>query len=476
MSTADRFDRHLESLLAELTGPQMPAYIDDALATATARPQRGPSILSRFGAGTAGPRYRMALVGLPVVLVLAAAIVGLLVIGNQNPTPSPTPNAPSAGPTETSEASPVPTTKPTPTPAPSLGTCDGYARAADARVVDAVGEQPWETEKVVSPPAFSSLGDGVIAGFAEQLGSGPAVVLIDPADGTACRLVDLESAADLWELEWSPLGDALAIAVGKQVLVWSAAGLTQVLRLADTGFGVTLAWSPAGEAIAIGSGSPIAVVFADGSRRSVAIQHATSLAWSPDASRFAAIGVDTDDPEDTRRLVVISGDGLVIDPIDERAGLAGWLDGQTILAGSSTDAGALEAFDLGPRTWRTWSPASTEPIGLTSIIGYAPGLTGLAFFANDDINVLAAPVDLIVRDLPSGERHVLATKAYPPSNAFGTGAWSPDGTHIAVSVIGDPTDPRARPGVSIYALAGGDPTFVSPIQVILTEGSWQPVP
>jgi len=81
MNTPDRFDRHVERLLADLAGSAMPAYIDDALAIATSRPQRRPSILARLGVGTPGPRFRAALVGVPVVLAVSVALVGILVIG-----------------------------------------------------------------------------------------------------------------------------------------------------------------------------------------------------------------------------------------------------------------------------------------------------------------------------------------------------------------------------------------------------------
>ena len=94
MNTADRFDRHVENLMDELAGPGIPGYLDDALATATARPQRRPSILGRLLGGPLAskpPMLRTAMIGLPVVLALSIALVGVLVIGGPNETPSPSP-------------------------------------------------------------------------------------------------------------------------------------------------------------------------------------------------------------------------------------------------------------------------------------------------------------------------------------------------------------------------------------------------
>jgi hypothetical protein len=211
------------------------------------------------------------------------------------------------------------------------------------------------------------------------------------------------------------------------------------------------------------------LLFADGSRREVALENVTAIAWAPDGSQFAVAGSQPG-------IDVLSSDGSTMEPIDASGGLAGWLDNQTVVTPALSLTGALDAFDLVPGTSRGWAPAPTGSIGLTNVIGYAPGITSYAYFANDSIDQLGDPMDLIVRDLPSNTRHVLAQNLYPPNFAAATGAWSPDGTHLAVSIIAAADDPRAQPGLWIYAVGGGEPTFVSAVELALLPGSWQPLP
>ena len=95
MTTADRFDRYVEDLLGELAEPGYPAYLDGAIATATARAQRGASLFPRLGLG-AGPGARSMRLVVPIAVV-TALVVGLLsfsLFGGPEKTPDASRNTP----------------------------------------------------------------------------------------------------------------------------------------------------------------------------------------------------------------------------------------------------------------------------------------------------------------------------------------------------------------------------------------------
>lgn len=484
MNTSDRFDRHLEHLLGDLAGEAMPAYIDEALATATARPQRRPSIVSRLLAGRTGSKtaFRFAAVGLPVVLLLAIGIIGLLAIGSPVPTPSPSPVPTLAG---TDAPTTVPPTSAPPTSAPTDGAvepCPGYAESADARTLDETGGDAWQVE-TGPPPPIGSRREGLIAAEARELPDGrPAVVLIDPATGDTCRLIDLDANEQVHKFEWTLRGDALAISTQSRALVWSSAGLTELYRVPDdrTGDGFTLAWAPTGEAIAVGNRGDLLlrIVERTSSLTELPIVIVFELAWSPDGRRLhVGSGVHTGG---TVVHALVTGRDEVdrIDigsTIDDGESVAGWLDNDTLIVGSSGehgyDAGApgYDAYDVASGTRQPW--ASTEAFNRPIGIGYAPGLTALALFAGIDGQ---NPMDLVVRDLPSGVDHVLERRIRAGDQVTGTGAWSPNGSRLAVSIQAGPGAPRT--GVWLYALDGSEPTQISTLDVSLTNGAWQPVP
>jgi hypothetical protein len=169
-----------------------------------------------------------------------------------------------------------------------------------------------------------------------------------------------------------------------------------------------------------------------------------------------------------------------IDPIDigsavdNGESVAGWLDNDTLIVGSSGatpyDQGApgYDAYDVASGTRRPW--ASTEPFNSAIDIGYAPGLTALALFAGIDRQ---NPVDLVVRDLPSGVDQVLAQRIRS-GDQVGTGAWSPNGSRLAIAIQAGPGAQGS--GLWLYALAGSEPTRISTLDISLTNGAWQPVP
>jgi hypothetical protein len=476
MSSAERFDRYVESLLGELAVQGIPAYLDEAVATATARPQRRPSTLSRLVGGSlvSGPSVlRTAMLGLPVVLALTIGLVGVLVLGGPGETPSPSP-VPSLG--TATPATPGPTASaPSPT-ASAVEPCPGYADAADARTLDDGGGDAWQGE-TGPPPPIESRREGFIAAQALELPGGrPAVVLIDPATGVTCRLIDLNANEEVHEFHWTSRGDALAISTGRRALVWSTAGLTELHRVPrGDATALTLAWSPTGEAVAIGGlGSrELRIVEDDWSWTELPIESVLELAWSPDGSRLyvafpAHVGANVLD-------ALITNRGQ-IDPIVIEAGVAGWLDIDTLIVGGTGATDGYDAYDVASGTRQPWSEASTENLGLINSIGYAPGLTAVALFANSNTDPQATPQDLIVQHLPSGEMQVLGTRLFPPFNAVGGGAWSPDRTRIAVSLEGAADDPRLVPGLWIYPLDGSEPIhLVSAFQVRVSNGAWQPL-
>ena len=271
-------------------------------------------------------------------------------------------------------------------------------------------------------------------------------------------------------------GQALAFSTGRRLLVWATGGILEVHRVGQgRPTGITFDWSDAAQAFAIGNlGSErLILAFADGSRSESGIEGAYELAWSPDGRRLhAAYPAHTGDAVLHALLTTERG---TIEPIDIGSGVTGWLDNDTLIVGSLGSNGGYDRFDIPSETRQPWSDASTETFGLMNQIGYAPGLTGLALFANSGSQ--ATPQDLVVQDLPSGEIHVLGTRLFPPFNAVGRGTWSPDGTRIAVSLEGAADDPRLVPGLWLYSLAGGDPIqLVSTFTVRVSNGAWGPQP
>ena len=474
MSTADRFDRHVESLMDELAGQGLPSYMDEAVATATARPQRRPSWLGRLAGGwlaSRSPMLRTALIGLPVVLALTIGLVGTLVIGGPDETPSPMPSLGTVVPDGTPEptaSGPGPTaTSPTDT---ALEPCPGYADAADARTVDD-GGVAWQSE-TGAPPPIESRREGRIAAFARDLPGGrPAVVLIHPATGETCRLIDLNRNDEVFYFQWTLRGDALAISTGRRVLVLSSAGLTELDRVpggetAD----VSVAWSPTGEAIAIGGpGSRgLRIVQPDWSTTEVPIENDLEFAWSPDGSRLYMSFASHTGEAIAETLVTVDGQ---LDPLVLETGAAGWLDDGTLITAHVGAGTGLDAYDIATGSRTTWSTADIVARGLQRQIGFAPGMTGVAMFANDDAG--SATMDLRVIDLPSGEVHVLA-EGIVADGIIGDGAWSPDDTRLAVSVLVAEGDERADSGVWLYSREGGEPTLLTTLRVQVTLGAWQP--
>jgi WD40 repeat protein len=486
MNTSDRFDRHLEDLLGDLAGQSMPAYIDEALATATARPQRGPSWRGRLVGGSLTskpPMLRTAMIGLPVVLALTIGLVGALVTGGPDESPSPSP--PSSLGTVVPDGTPEPAASgPGPTaPSPTggaLGPCPAYADGADARTLDDAPGAAWQTETGVPQP-IESRREGRIAAFAGDLPGGrPAVVLIDPATGDTCRLIDLNRDDVVVDLQWTSRGDALAISTGNRVLVLSSAGLIELHRLPDDrAGGFTVAWSPTGDAIALGSGGdePLRIVERTAGLTELPIVVVLELAWSPDGNRLhVGHGVHVGG---TILHTLVTGLDQVdrIDigsTIDKGESVAGWLDNDTLIVGSSggrpydQDAPGYDAYDVASGTRRPW--ASTEPFDDAIEIGYAPGLAALALFAGVDSQ---DPVDLVVRELPSAEDQVLERGIRAGNQVVGSGAWSPNGSRLAVSIQ---RGPGAARGLWLYAVDGSEPTHVSTLDAWLTNGAWQPVP
>lgn len=481
MSTADRFDRYVESLMGELADQGNPAYLEDALATATARPQQRPSLVSRLLTGRTGsnPAFRFATVGVSVLLLLTIGIVGLLMIGGQDPTPSPSPIPTLTG---TDAPGTLPPTSAPPTSAPTdaaIEPCPSYAESADARTLDETVGNAWQVE-TGPPPPIASRREGLIAAEARDLPNGrPTVVLIDPATGHTCRLIDLDANEQVHEFQWTLRGDALAIATQSRALVWSSAGLVELHRLPDDRTsGYTLAWSPTGEAIAVaGGGQGLRIVERTASWTDLTIDTVHELAWSPDGRRLhVGYGAHTGG---SVLHAVISGQQQS-DPIDigsavdNGESVAGWLDNDTLIVGSSGeqgyDAGApgYDTYDVASGTRQPW--ASTEPFNRPIGIGYSPGLTAVALFPRSETQ---DALDLVIRELPSGVDRVME-KRIRAEDQVGTGAWSPNGSRLAVSIQAGPGAPRT--GLWLYALDGGEPTQVSTMDLWLTNGAWQPVP
>ena len=469
MNTADPFDRYVETLMGELAGRGIPAYLDDALATATARPQRRPSILGRLSGRSSTSRpsmLRTAMFGLPVVLTLAIGLVGVLMIGGADESPSPS-AVPSLG-----TAAPE---SPTPRQTAATGeTCPGYLDAADALQWD-------ERGGVFAGPPLPAYPEGAIAAFEPDLAGGrPAIVLVDAATGSACRLVGLEGQEETRELEWILDGQALAFLTGDRLLVWASGGILEVHRAVLPGV-ITFDWSSTAQAFAIGNSDQgrLVLAFADGSKVEVGIEAAQGLAWSPDGRRLYTVYPDPAGDGVLHALISVGGDIIPIDLGDAINGgnlVAGWLDNDTLIIGGSRATDGYDAYDVNTGTREPWSEASTETFGRVQTIGYAPGLTRVALFANAATDARATPLDLIVQDLPSGEIRVLGTRLFT-FGAFGSGAWSPDGTRIAVALEGAEDDPQLVPGLWLYTLAGAEPThLISDFQVRLGNTAWGPLP
>ena len=478
MNTPNAFDRYVESLLGELASQSLPGYLDDALGSATARPQRRRSILWGLRGRPSQSIFRPAMIGLPVVLALSIAIAGLLIVGGPDPMPSPSP-VPTLSGTDAPATAPPTSAPPTSVPTEAaVEFCPGYADSADAQTLDEIGGDAWQVE-VGPPPPIGSPGEGLIAAEARELPDGrPAVVLIDPATGDTCRLIDLNANEEVREFEWTLRGDALAISTQSRALVWSSAGLTELYRIPDDRTsGFTVAWAPTGEAIAVGSRADeqLRIVERTSSQTELPIVIVFELAWSPDGLRLHAASGAHVGGTVLHRLITGRDQIDTIDigsTIDDGESVAGWLDNDTlIIGGSASPSGApgFDAYDVASGTRRPW--ASTERFNSQIDIGYAPGLTALALFAGIETQ---NPVDLVVRELPSGVDHVLEQRIRAGNQVVGTGAWSPNGSRLAVSIQAGLGDPRT--GVWLYPLDGSEPMQVSSLDVSLTNGAWRPMP
>jgi hypothetical protein len=400
---------------------------------------------------------------------LAAVIVvtvgaGLLVAGANWLRLLPVPPITSPSPSPLAGPSDAPSTLPT---AAASQDCAESANEASATTTYLVGTTQADRSWVADGAAIRF--EGRIAGFDA---GGRRILLLDPATGESCALVELTT--DLWvqgspstTLAWSPTGGALAIGgpspTRGRLLIWSPGHLRTVWNGNE---GPVVAWSPSGDRIAV---LPAGLrwggmVFADGAPDQAVDGAPQRLAWSPEGTSLAMQPLSTGSiplgefPFGT--ISIRSGDqGIVqlddgaLEPI-----LVGWEDEQTLLVVDGNRLLQVPVTNPDQGTVRTSLSPDLAGRFLQSMAHVAPDLRHVAYVAGTADDETG---QLRIADLTNGTE----------INVPGTGrgqlmTWSADGGELAFDDEENRLWMVNSDGSGLRQLTS-EPFFV-------LDGSWQP--
>jgi hypothetical protein len=305
MTATYDFDRLLGSVL-QSNGPQtLPSgVVDPALTTARTIRQRRPVVagLDRRAWPTQrlvpSSTTRLAMVGLAVLLVLAALAVGGAVgthlldqthRGPRGPIASVPPTAPS--PSSDSVVAPVVQTPP---PAPPVDP-NGVFSALSYSTFRLGCREPFRLD--LTTGASLSIGDchDLVAPDSSSVGRrGPAGLMVSNQGGSAS--VPVDAPKDAYPMAWSPdsrwlVWTAAEDPTGRPMVagIVSADGSRQVRLPAPDAAWETPSWSPDSSRVAIATSAGLLVGKADGSDLRIIGSFPTPLAWAPGGDRFAYV-------------------------------------------------------------------------------------------------------------------------------------------------------------------------------------------
>lgn len=359
----------------------------------------------------------------------------------------------------------------------------------------------WTAGPAGGPP--SAAGDGLIATFEvvdDEVGHADRVrldiVLIDPASGGKCRLVDFEGGwgGSIWDtfagFAWSPDGNALAMGWEGDLYVWSPSGLA--MPQADgvaTENGNTAApfgWSPDGQHLAVrGSDNSLSILHADASPL-------TSLGgicagdpcggfstplWSPDGSRIAlsvwrsAIGPYAGNRS---QIAILSEAGRWVSAFDSDEDLEpeAWIDNATLLAWADQDGDpSLVTISIG----RDGEIQDIEELlGAESLDGEWAGRLSpdRSLAATVACEVDVGRCRLVLTEVASGRSRDVAT-----ARAISGQLWAPNGASISFWALDPETPDRAQARRSGWWMVNVDGTGLRQVSPEAPNlgAVWQPV-
>ena len=376
----------------------------------------------------------------------------------------------------------------------AAGPCPATFDEADAFDTFAAGlpqaERSWGI-----PGGAPRVRPGYLAGFADEppYNSPGTVVLLDPATGTRCHLIRLASShpigVPITSLDWSPSGDALALALAGTegpdgqadgvVLVWTP---DRLLRIWSGEGSPRLEWAPDGRSIVLWSsdgsqgldGAPgsfdTRLVFADGSpdRTFDLFPEGDGLQWSPDGSQWiVSEAIEQDIVPDTAVSIVHVADGRTT-PMNIGTGHfrpIGWTDHQgVIIATVERGRGVTGTLDVpiaDPSAYRLLFGPDESP-------GYyaRPSPDGLRLLGMSGADELGSG-ELRLFELAPGAG---GSTGLAPGMKVGDGgfAWSPDGLQVVFHALDE--------GLWTVNADGGGLRQIARSGIVAVDDPWQPVP
>jgi hypothetical protein len=336
---------------------------------------------------------------------------------------------------------------------------------------------------------------GWIAGFADEppYNNPGTVVFLDPETGTRCLVIRLASnhpiGVPITSLDWSPSGDALALALagaegpdGQEdgvVLLWTP---DRLLRIWSGEGSPRLEWAPDGRSLVLWSsdgsqgpdGAPESfdtrLVFADGSpdRAFDLFPEGDSLQWSPDGRQWVVSeAIEQDIAPDTAVSLVQVADGRTT-PMNIGTGHfrpIGWTDHESVI---------VATVERGRGVTGTLDVPIADPPAYRVLFGPDESLGHYARPSPDRLRLLGMSG---ADERGFGELRVIevapetggSIDLAPGKKVGDTGfAWSPDGLQVVFHALDEGLWAVNADGSGLRQVARGG--------IVMVDDPWQPVP